>query len=171
MQVRRLLLLTPQNKTKHVVAEVLLDDRWIIVDPTYRVIMRDAQGQMLTRSDLRNPSIFAEATSKIEGYPPEYSYEAFVHVRLAALPLRGSHLHRLLDSVYPGWDQVIDWSLLLERESFFILCTSLASTALLLIWRFVLGLYADKKLGVQRVSLRQKAWRASSTLFSPPEIK
>lgn len=171
LQVRRLLLLTPQNKTKHVVAEVLLDDRWIVVDPTYRVIMRDAQGHMLTRNDLRNPAIFAEATSKIEGYRAEYSYETFAHVRLPALPLRGFHLRRLLGSVYPGWDQAIDWSLLLERESFFVLCASLASTALLLIWRFGLGLYADKKLGIRRVSLRQKAWRAGSTFFSPPEIK
>src|SRR6202022_3550862 len=52
---RRLLLLTPQRTTKHVVAEVLVDDRWIIVDPTYRMILRDAQGLTLTRKDLHNP--------------------------------------------------------------------------------------------------------------------
>jgi len=171
LQVRRLLLLTPQNKTKHVVAEVLLDDRWIIVDPTYRVIMRDAKGRLLTRSDLQNPATFSEATSKIEDYRAEYSYEKFVHVRLAALPLQGFHLRRLLNSIYPRWDQAMDWSLLLERESFMVLCLSLASTALLLIGRSVLGLYAARKLGIRRVSLRQKAWRASSALFSPPEIK
>lgn len=171
LQVRRLLLLTPQNGTKHVVAEVLLDNRWIIVDPTYRVIMRDAQGRLLTRSDLQNPATFSEVTSKIEGYRAEYSYEKFVHVRLAGLPLQGFHLRLLLNSIYPRWDQAIDWSLVLERESLFVLCASLASTALLLIWRFGLGLYADKKLGIRRVSLRQKAWRAGTTLFSPPEIK
>ena len=34
LQVRRLLLLTPDRNTKHVVAEVLIDERWIIVEPT-----------------------------------------------------------------------------------------------------------------------------------------
>ncbi len=44
LRARRLLLLTPDNNTKHVVAEVLIGERWIIVDPTYRVIMKDAKG-------------------------------------------------------------------------------------------------------------------------------
>src|SRR3984957_7014978 len=36
LEARRLLLLDEQNKsTNHVVAEVLLDNRWIIVDPTF----------------------------------------------------------------------------------------------------------------------------------------
>ena len=62
LSARRLLLLTPERTTKHVVAEVLVDGRWIIVDPTYRTILRDAQGHTLTRKDLQNPAIFAQAT-------------------------------------------------------------------------------------------------------------
>ena len=42
LRARRLLLLTPDRNTKHVVAEVLNGERWIIVDPTYRVILKDS---------------------------------------------------------------------------------------------------------------------------------
>ena len=52
LQARRLLLLDPQLNTKHVVAEVQVAGRWIVVDPSYRLIFRDAQGQPLTREQL-----------------------------------------------------------------------------------------------------------------------
>lgn len=171
LRVRRLLLLTPDRNTKHVVAEVFLEGSWIIVDPTYRVIMRDAQGRMLTRSDLRDPRLFAEATEKIPGYPPEYDYQKFAHVRLARLPLAGLRLRSLLDAIFPRWEEALDWDLLLERESFFILCISLASLIFFFSWRLGLGWYAEKRLGIRRVRLRQKAWRAGAALFAPPEIK
>ncbi len=124
LRVRRLLLLTPDRNTKHVVAEVLMDGRWIIVDPTYRVIMKDARGRYLTRSELRDPAVFSQAVSAIPKYPREYTYEQFAHVRLARLPLDGLHLRSVLDRVYPGWDEAVDWSLLLERESFLYLVLS-----------------------------------------------
>lgn len=171
LQVRRLLLLTPQRTTKHVVAEVLLDNRWIVVDPAYRVIMRDAQGRMLTRTDLQKAAIFAEATGKIEGYLPEYNYQAFAHVRLAGLPLQGFWLRKMLNSIYPGWEEAVDWSLFLERESFLLLCICLAAITLFLILRLGLGWYVDKRLGIHRIRLRQKAWRAGAAFFLPPEIK
>ncbi len=87
LRSRRLLLLTPEHTTKHVVAEVLVDGRWIIVDPTYRTILRDAQGHTLTRKDLQNPVIFDQATSSIPGYLPGYNYQKFAHVRSRACPL------------------------------------------------------------------------------------
>src|SRR5207245_9516357 len=65
LQVRRLLLLTPDRNAKHVVAEVLINQRWVIVDASYRVIMKDAQGRFLTREDLQNPAIFEQAVSAI----------------------------------------------------------------------------------------------------------
>jgi len=61
LRVRRLLLLSPDRRTKHVVAEALIDKRWIVIDPTYRVIMQDARGHYLTRSELRDPAVFSEA--------------------------------------------------------------------------------------------------------------
>jgi hypothetical protein len=171
LRVRRLLLLTPHRNTKHVVAEVLIGDRWIIVDPTYRVIMKDARGRNLTRSDLRDPAVFSEAAGAIPNYPLEYNYDQFAHVRLARLPLEGLHLRRLLDSIYPGWDETVDWCLFLERESFFYLVLSAAATLCFLLLRVLFAWYADSRLRIPRFRLREHAIRAGAAFFSPPEIK
>src|SRR6266404_1128652 len=153
------------------VAQVLIGERWIIVDPTYRVFMKDGRGHSLTRNELKNPAVFAEAAVVIPNYPREYNYDQFTHVRLARLPLAGLHLGRLLDTVYPGWDESVDWSLLLERESFFYLVISIAATLLFLLLRVLLVWYADSRLRIQRFHLRQNAVRAGATFFSAPEIK
>jgi len=171
LRVRRLLLLSPDRRTKHVVAEVLIDGRWVVVDPAYRVIMKDARGHNLTRSELRDPAVFSQAISAIPNYPREYTYDQFAHVRLARLPLEGLHLRRLLDSIYPGWDEAVDWSLLLERESFFYLVLSAAATLFFLLLRVVLAWYADRRLRIPRFHLREHAIRAGAAFFSAPEIK
>jgi len=41
-RVRHPLLLGQGGTAKHVVAEVMTDRRWVVVDPTYRAIMKDA---------------------------------------------------------------------------------------------------------------------------------
>ena len=108
VESRRLLLLTPQRTAKHVVAEVYIDGRWVIVDATYRTFIKDAHGNLLTRRNLQNPAIFREATGLIPRYIPDYSYESYAHVRLAALPLHGFHIRWVLDRhngyEYEGWD-------------------------------------------------------------------
>jgi hypothetical protein len=171
LRVRRLLLLSPDRQTKHVVAEVLMNERWVIIDPTYRVIMKDAQGHFMTRKDLQNPAIFAQVIGAIPNYPQEYTYDQFAHVRLARLPLDGLHLRRLLDSINPGWDEALDWSLLLERESFFYLVISGMATLFFLLLRVVLAWYADSRLRIPRFHLREHAFRAGAAFFSAPEIK
>jgi hypothetical protein len=171
LRVRRLLLLSPDRKTKHVVAEVLIDNRWVIVDPTYRAIMKDALGHFLTRKELQNPAVFSQATGGIPNYPQEYTYDRFAHVRLARLPLDGLHLRRLLDSIYPGWDEAVDWSLLLERESFFYLVLSTTAMLFFMFLRILLARYADSRLRIPRFHLREHAVRAGAAFFSAPEIK
>jgi hypothetical protein len=171
LRVRRLLLLTPDNNTKHVVAEVLISGRWIIVDPTYRIMLRDAQGQLLTREELRNPAVFSEAISAVPGYLPEYNFDHFAHVRLARLPFHGFGFRRLLDSAWPGWDEAVDWSLLLERESFLILVVSTGLTVFFLLLRESLAWYADSRLRIPRFHLREHALRAGMAFFSTREIK
>ena len=171
LRVRRLLLLSPERTTKHVVAEVLIGGQWIIVDPTYRVIMKDSRGRYLTRGDLRNPAMFSEAVSAIPNYPREYNYESFAHVRLARLPLDGLHLRGLLGSLYPGWDEAVDWSLLLERESFFYLVLSAAAAMFFLLLRAGLAWYADHRLRIPRFRLREHTVRAGAAFFSAPEVK
>ena len=166
LQVRRLLLLSPDSTAKHVVAEVLINGRWVVVDPTYRVIMKDAEGRLLTHKELQDPAIFNQAISAVPNYAREYSYERVTHMRLSRL-----HLQRIIGAIYPGWEEKLDWSLLLERQSFFYLVLAAVATLLLLIFRQVLGWYADSMLRIPRFHFREHMIRASAVFFSTPEIK
>ena len=168
---RRLLLLSPERTAKHVVAEVRLDGRWVIVDATYRVILKDAQGRLLTRKDLQDPKIFQEAISLIPGYPASYSYERYAHVRVVALPMLGAKLRLILDRLYPGWDESVSWSLLLERRSFLCLFTSAILLVFSLLVRFLLAWLADYRLRIPRLHLRSSLRHATASFFSTPEIK
>ena len=171
LQVRRLLLLSRDGMAKHVVAEVLINQRWIVVDPSYRVIMRDASGHFLTRKELQDPATFEQAVGAVSGYPPEYDYKSVAHVRLSRLPFKGLHLRKVLDFVYPGWEEAVDWSLLLERESFFYLVLAGAASLLFLLLRQFLAWYADRRLRIPRFRFREHVMRAGTAFFSTPEIK
>jgi hypothetical protein len=171
LPVRRLLLLGPDRTAKHVVAEVQLNQRWIVVDPTYRVILRSPSGEMLTRSQLKDPQTFAAAIAQIKDYPAEYNYEKFAHVRIARLPMEGLRLRVLLDAILPNWDEKLDWSLLLERESFFVLTLAGICTIFLLLVRQILAWYADNRINLPRFHLRAHLVRAGSAFLSTPEIK
>ena len=171
LSARRLLLMTPDNKAKHVVAEILIDERWVVADPAYRILLRDANGHLLTREELRNPAVLAEATRTVPNYPKEYTYEKFAHVRLARLPMQGFHLRWVLDKIAPGWEESVDWTLLLERESFFALFASALGFLVLLLVRFLLGWFADHRLMISRFQLRSQFIRAGTTFFRAPEIK
>ena len=171
LRVRRLLLLSPAGTAKHVVAEVSINQRWIVVDATYRTMMADSQGRLLTRKELQDPAIFSQAIGRIPGYPREYSYESVAHIRLSRLPFRGFHLRRVFDAIYPGWEEAVDWSLLLERVSFFYLVLAVVATILLLLLRQALGWYADSMLRIPRFHFRENLIRATAAFFSTPEIK
>jgi hypothetical protein len=171
LEARRLLLLSPDRTAKHVVAEVHLDGRWVIVDATYRVMMKDAQGRPLTRADLQDQRLFQEAVSRIPGYVPVYSYERVAHVRISALPVLGPVLRRALDAVSPGWDESMDWSLLLERRSFAWFFMSVWALLFFLLLRIVLAWLADHRLRIPRLRLRNSLTRATETFFSTPEMK
>ena len=74
IEARRLLLLDAQGmNTNHVVAEVHLDGRWVIVDPTFHAILKDSAGRLLTRQELASPAVFQDATRNIPGYDPAYN--------------------------------------------------------------------------------------------------
>lgn len=171
LEVKRLLLLTPQGTSKHVVVEVLIDNRWVVVDPTFRVMLRDGQGRLLTRNDLKNTEIFKEAISTVPGYSGAYDYDLVAHVRLARLPFDGLGLRWALDRIDPRWDDDFDWSLLLERQSFLVLVISACLTVLFLLLRISLAWYADRKLRIPRYRLREHALRAGLAFFSTPGIE
>ena len=168
---RRLLLLTPQHTAKHVVAEVYIEGRWVVADATYRTFLKDAHGNLLTLRELQNPELFHQATSLIPRYPPEYTYERTAHVRVSALPFQGFHLRQLLDRVLPGWDESVDWSLLLERRSFAYLFLSVIALTFLLLLRSLLAWMADHRLQATRFHLRANLSRATAAFFTSPEIK
>ncbi|HTB95323.1 MAG TPA: transglutaminase-like domain-containing protein [Candidatus Sulfotelmatobacter sp.] len=171
LDARRLLLLSPDRTAKHVVAEVRLDGRWVIVDATYRVFMKDTQGKLLTRADLQDPRVFHEATSLIPGYVTAFSYERVAHVRVGALPFLGASVRRALDVVFPGWDESLDWSLILERRSFAYFFLSVWALLFFLLLRIVLAWLADHRLRIPRLRLRNSLTRATATFFSTPEMK
>jgi transglutaminase superfamily protein len=172
LQVRRLLLLGPDDTAKHVVAEVLINQRWVVVDPSFRVIMKDAQGRFLTRTELQDPATFEQAVSAVPGYPREYNdYRHAAHLRLSRLPLEKLHLRKFIGAIFPGWEEKLDWSLLLERESYFYLVLSLVASFFFLLFRQVLAWYADSLLRIPRFHFREHILRASTAFFSTPEIK
>jgi hypothetical protein len=133
--------------------------------------MRDARGMYLTRLDLRDPTLFAQATSVVPNYPAEYNYDNFAHLRIVRLPLQGLGLRRVLNAVFPDWDEAVDWSLLLERESFFALFLSAVATLFFGVLRIFLAWYADRRLRISRFRLRENFMRASLTFLTTPELK
>lgn len=171
LSTRRLLLLSPHGGAKHVVAEVLIAGKWVVVDPAYRILFRGPDGRLLTREELKDRRTFAAATRSIPGYPAEYTYDSIAHVRLARLPVVGAAMRKLFDAIFPRWEESLDWSLLLERKSFLLLVASLFLSALFLVLRACLAWYADTKLSIPRFHLREHLARAGAALFLTPEIK
>jgi hypothetical protein len=146
IQVRRLLLLDAHQSTKHVVAEVLIDGRWIIVDPAYRVVFRDDGGKTLTRQELANPATFAAATEKIRGYDPSYTFVETAHIRVERLHIVGVPIRRILNKLAPGWEDSATVTLLVERESFAAVFTGVLLIVFLLLVRGGLRWYGQERL-------------------------
>ncbi len=163
LSARRLLLLGPDGRTRHVDAEVWINGRWFVVDPTFRVILRGADGKMLTRRELANPAVFAAATRDIPQYDPSYNFEHTTHIRIAAVPLIGKPAGRVLDSLLPGWQDSALISLIVERESLLILDVVLVVALVLLAFRLVLYWFGAARLGIHSAPVSSRlrcAYRA-----------
>jgi hypothetical protein len=167
LEVRRLLLLDQNQMTKHVVAEVLVQGKWIIVDPAYRVVFRDASGNTVTREDLLNPSTFAAVISKIPKFPAEYTFDNTVHVRIARLHILGIPLRAILNRIAPGWEDSMTMTLLVERESFAAMVAALLLVVFLLVLRYSLRWFGEARLGIHGVRLRSKIYRAGVAFWNP----
>jgi hypothetical protein len=160
LEARRLLLLDSHRVTKHVVAEVLVGGRWIVVDPAFRTILRGSNGRFLTRQDLMDPAVFADATHNIQGYNPDYTFVRAAHVRLARLGGIGLLVRRILNRFLPGWDDSTAVSLLLERESLAAMVIAIALVFFLAILCVALRLYGERFLGFRPIRIREQARRA-----------
>ena len=161
LNVRRLLLLNDHGKANHVDAEVLLQGKWVVVDPTFRRILRDSQGALLTSAQLKDASVLKGATQDLTGYSPTYSFEHTAHLRLARVPFLGPVAGRIGDSLLPGWDASEFVTLFLERESFMALVCSAALFVFLVLMRALLGWYGTHRLRVHRVHFLQQLRRGS----------
>jgi len=81
---------------RNTVAEVYIDDAGsLLTQPTAR-LSRMLTAICFTRRNLQNPAFFARPPADPR-YIPDYSYESYAHVRLAALPLHGFHIRWVLD--------------------------------------------------------------------------
>jgi Transglutaminase-like superfamily len=157
---RRLLLLDSHRSATHVVAEVLVNRRWIIVDPAFRTLPRGPGGTLLTRNDLADPAVFAAATRNIPNYDPAYNYERTVHVRLARVPYVGNPLRKILNTLVPGWENSTELSLLLERESLASLVFAIFLLVFAALLRVGLRCYAAARLGIRPLHLHRRMARA-----------
>jgi hypothetical protein len=165
LEARRVLLLNSRHLTKHVSAEVLIDGRWIVVDPTYRVILRGPDGITVTRSQLTDPLVFAAAIQRIPGYNSSYSYERTVHLRMGRLRLLGAPLFAILNHLAPGWTESSTVSLLAERESLAAVLASILLVIFISLFRVSLRWYGEKRLGVRTNRVREQLVRAWSAFM------
>jgi hypothetical protein len=160
LAARRLLLMDSHHLTKHVVAEVLIDGRWIIVDPAFRTIPRDGDGKLLTSRDLADPAIFAAAMRNIPGYNSNYTYDHTAHIRMSRLRFVGLPIRKALDFLLPGWEDSTTMSLLLERSSLAAMVFALVLVFFLSLLRVLLRWYGEKRMGFHSVRIREQVRRA-----------
>jgi len=160
LRSRRLLLLDADRGARHVVAEVYVDGRWIVVDPAFRYVPHGADGRLLTRQELGEPGVFQQATRNVPNYNPTYTYESTAHVRLARIPIVGRFLRGALNRVIPGWEDSVWWTLLLERRSFALLVISIFLVVFLFWVRFWMRWYVESRFGIPRVRVRQRVMDA-----------
>jgi hypothetical protein len=169
LTARRLLLLDSRDLTMHVVAEVLVDGRWIVVDPTFRVILRSADGSTLAREDLLNPAVFAAATEHIVGYDPAYAFGHAAHIRVERLGLPGRIVGRILGAIDPNWQGSPLVSLVVERESLSFTILATLMVLLLILLRTSLSWYGESRLGIHSHHLRHRLRRLGHLLFEPAD--
>ena len=160
LEARRLLLLDSRRLVKHVTAEVLVEGRWIVVDPAFRVILRGGDGKLLTREQLADPATFAMATRNIPGYDQRYSFESTAHIRLGRLRIVGLPLRAVLDRILPGWEETTLASLVAERESLAFTLAVICLVAFLVFLRISLRWYGEKRLGLHTPRVREQIRRA-----------
>jgi hypothetical protein len=165
LSARRLLLLDSNHGAKHVVAEVLIGGRWIVVDPSFRRILRGTDGRFLTRNDLTDPVIFKAAIQDIPEYDPSYDYSETAHVRLSRVGYVGRTIRMILDRYFHGWEDSPTLSLLLERESFAALVLSILLLLTMIASRVALRWIAESRLGVYPVRIREQFRRAASAFL------
>jgi hypothetical protein len=168
IEARRLLLLDASGmNTNHVVAEVRLDGRWAIVDPSFHLILKDSAGRLVTKEDLARPAVFQDVTRNIPAYDPAYNYEHTAFIHFARLPVIGAFLQAHLNSVLPSWQERINWALLVERQSNATLIAGLMLLCVAICLRRLVLWYGQKHF-IPPMSPWEQLTRSGVALFSAP---
>ena len=165
LRTRRLLLLDAVGSTKHVVVEVKWDERWIVVDPSFRFVFRDYSGRALTKEDLRKPEIFRDAISRIPNYSPTYTFDRTVHVRLRRIPVLGPFLRRALNFLLPKWEEVINWGYFPENPSLWPILVSLPLLVVGIFIRLMVRRFGRERLGVEMVGFRRRLMESGRVIL------
>jgi hypothetical protein len=156
LRARRLLLVSPHGAARHVDAEVWIESRWIVVDPTFRIIMRGADGAFLTKQQLADPQTLAVATRGLAAYLPSYAFQDTSHVHVGRIKWIGPAIGKTLDAVVPGWEGSMFVTLFLERDSFAAFICAGFLSFLLVLARFLLSWYASARLGIHRIHFTER---------------
>jgi hypothetical protein len=165
LPARRLLLMSDQREANHVVAEIWTGDKWIVVDPSFRFIPRDADGRPLTREELSDPEVFQRIVQSVPNYDPHYNYEHTSHLRLARLPVIGRALRTILDWIAPDWSDSIYVTLFAERRSFAASLLAGFLCLFLFLLRLILRRISESRFGMHHVRFRERFWRACRTFL------
>lgn len=128
LKARRLLLLRQNGGAGHIVVEVLLNGTWAIADPAFTRLLRDSEGRLLTKEQLKDAALLNQAMRGIPSDLLAFSYERPVYIRLERIPGVGRFLRDGLSSLSPRWEektaQVIA---ILDRDSSVALALSLVT--------------------------------------------
>jgi len=171
LETRRLLLLDEQSaSTNHVVAEVRLDGRWVIVDPSFHVILKDSDGHLLTRQELARPEVLRDATRNLTGYDPAYNYEHTTFVHLSRVPLAGRFLQGALNSLLPSWQERVDWAVLVERQSNATFVVGIVLLCFALGLRQIVHWYGLKKFQIDPMGPWEELKHAGVVLFAATSL-
>ncbi len=171
IEARRLLLLDARGiTTNHVVAEVLIDGRWVIVDPSYHTILTDSNGRLLTRQELADSAVFQDATRNIAGYDSAYNYEHTAFIHFARVPLVGNFLQSRLNSVLPSWQERFNWTLLVERQSNATLVAGIVLLCCAICLRSLL-LWYGRSISIVPMGPWEQLRHGSVALFSAPPAR
>jgi len=166
IEARRLLLLDEQGvNVNHVVAEVHLDGRWVIVDPLFHTIMKDSAGRFLTKEELAHPAVLQDATRNLAGYNLSYNYEHTAFIHLGRLPLVGRFLQAKVNSVLPSWQENINWTTLVERQSNAALVAGIVLLCFAICLRRMIRWYG-RKISFIPMSPWDQLTRAGVAMFS-----
>jgi Transglutaminase-like superfamily len=165
IRARRLLLLNASGGAKHVVVEAMWDDRWVVVDPSFRAVFRDRSGRPLSKEELRSPPIFQDAISRIPNYSPQYTFDRAVHVHLSRIPVVGTLLRRSLNFLFPRWEAMANWGYLPEHPSLWPIVISLPLFVLGFVIRLIASRYGREQFGAKTVGFRKRLIQTSRVLL------